>query len=105
VGGYSTSKVLDPALAGAGCNGGETPLACEYRLNRPSVALILLGTGDQHTWQGFEARYRQIIEYTIAQGIVPVLITKADDLESLENTAPVGYINATIRQLAVEYDV
>jgi len=105
VGGFSTTKVLDPANADGRCNGGESPLACEYRLNQPSVALILLGTGDQHTWQGFEARYRQIIEYTIAQGIVPVLITKADDLESLENTAPVGYINTTIRQLAVEYDV
>jgi hypothetical protein len=105
VGGYSTSKVLDPALAGAGCNGGETPLACEYRQNRPSAALILLGTGDQHTWQGFEARYRQIVEYTIAQGIVPVLITKADDLETLENTAPQGFINDTIRRLALEYDV
>ena len=52
-----------------------------------------------------EERYRQIIEYTIAQGIIPVLITKADDLESLENTAPVGYINTTIRALALEYDV
>lgn len=105
LGGFSTTKVLDPANADGRCQGGESPLACEYRLHQPSVALILLGTGDQHTWQGFEARYRQIIEYTIAQGIVPVLITKADDLESLENTAPVGYINAIIRQLAVEYDV
>ncbi|MEP7359377.1 MAG: SH3 domain-containing protein [Anaerolineales bacterium] len=105
VGGYSTSKVLDPSLAGAGCNGGETPLACEYRQNRPSAALILLGTGDQHTWQGFEARYRQIIEYTIDQGIVPVLMTKADDLETRDNTAPQGFINDTIRRLAQEYDV
>jgi hypothetical protein len=103
--GFSTYKVLDPSLAGAGCNSGETPLACEYRQNRPSAALILLGTGDQHTWQGFEARYRQIVEYTIAQGIVPVLMTKADDLETLENTAPQGFINDTIRRLAKEYDV
>jgi hypothetical protein len=105
VGGYSTSKVLDPSQADGRCDAGETPLACEYRLHRPSVALILLGTGDQHTWQGFEARYRQIIQFTIDQGIIPVLITKADDLETLENTAPQGYINSLIRQLAVEYDV
>jgi len=105
VGGFSTSKVLDPAQADGRCNGGESPLACEYRLHQPSVALILLGTGDQHTWQGFEARYRQIIEYSIAEGVIPVLITKADDLESLENTAPPGFINSLIRQLAAEYDV
>ena len=105
VGSFSTAKVLDPAFADGRCTGGESPLACEYRLHKPSVALILLGTGDQHAWQGFEARYRQIIEYTLAQGIVPVLITKADDLESLENTAPPGFTNGVIRALAVEYDV
>jgi hypothetical protein len=105
VGGFSTAKVLDPALARGGCASGETPLACEYRINKPSVALILLGTGDQHSWQGFEARYRQIIEYTIQQGIVPVLMTKADDLESKEDTAPAGFTNETIRRLAKEYDV
>ena len=105
VGSFSTSRELDPAFAKPGCAAGETPLACEYRLNKPSVALILLGTGDQHSWQGFEARYRKIIEYTIQQGIIPVLITKADDLESKEDTAPPGFTNAVIRRLAQEYDV
>ena len=105
VGGFNTTKELDPANAGGGCGGGETPLACEYRITRPSVALILLGTGDQHTWQGFEGRYRQIIEYTINHGIIPVLITKGDDLESRDNSAPYGYINAIIARLSREYDV
>jgi hypothetical protein len=104
-GGFSTARVLDPAYADGRCAAGETPLACEYRLHQPSAALILLGTGDQHTWEGFEARYRQIIEYSLQEGVVPVLITKADDLESLENTAPPGYINSVIRRLAREYDV
>jgi uncharacterized protein YraI len=104
-GGFSTAKVLDPANAGSQCAPGETPLACEYRQQKPSVALILLGTGDQHDWQGFEARYRQIIEYTIGQGIVPVLMTKADDLESTEDTASPGYINGVIVRLSREFDV
>jgi LysM repeat protein len=105
VGGFNTTKVLDPANAGGGCNPGEMPLACEYRITRPSVALILLGTGDQHTWQGFEGRYRQIIEYTINQGVIPVLITKGDDLETRDNSAPLGYINGIIARLSREYDV
>jgi hypothetical protein len=106
VGSFNTSKVLDPAYADpARCLSGESPLVCEYRLQRPSVALILLGTGDQHTWQGFEARYRQIVEYSLQQDIIPVLITKADDLESLENTAPPGYTNAVIQRLSLEYHV
>jgi hypothetical protein len=103
VGSFNTTKVLDPAYADDRCNGGESPLACEYRLQRPAVALILLGTGDQHAWQTFEQRYRTIIEYTLQQGIIPVLITKADDLEHRDNTADSGYINEVIIRLSGEY--
>jgi len=105
VGSFNTSTVLDPAYADGRCQAAESPLVCEYRLQKPAVALILLGTGDQHTWQGFEARYRQIIEYTLSQGIIPVLITKADDLESAENTAPPGYINSAIARFSRDYQV
>jgi LysM repeat protein len=105
VGGFNTTKVLDPANSPSYCNKGETPLACEYRITKPSIALILMGTGDQHTWQGFEGRYRTIIEYTINQGIIPVLITKGDDLEHRDNSATSGYINDIIRRLSREYDV
>ena len=87
MGGFNTTKVLDPANSPSTCNKGETPLACEYRITKPGIALILMGTGDQHTWQGFEGRYRTIIEYTINQGIIPVLITKGDDLEHRDNSA------------------
>jgi len=105
VGGFNTTKVLDPGNSPGWCNKGETPLACELRTTKPSVALILLGTGDQHTWQGFEGRYRTIIEYTINQGVIPVLITKGDSLESRDNNATPGYINAIIARLSREYDV
>ncbi|MCS7059785.1 MAG: LysM peptidoglycan-binding domain-containing protein [Anaerolineae bacterium] len=104
-GGFNTTKALDPANAPAGCAAGESPLACEVRLNRPSVAFILLGTGDQHTWQGFEGRYRQIIELLIGQGVIPVCLTKGDDLESTDSQAPYGYINDIIRRLSREYGV
>ncbi|MBX7212783.1 MAG: SH3 domain-containing protein [Thermoflexales bacterium] len=103
VGGFNTTKVLDPANARAGCLPGESPLRCEYRQTKPSVALILIGTGDQHTWQGYEGRLRQILNETIDLGIIPVLITKADDLETKDNTAPLGYINGIIIRLAGEY--
>ena len=104
IGGFNTTKMLDPGSAPASC-GGQTPLQCEYNTIRPSVALILLGTGDQHTWQGFEDRYRRIVQQTIDQGVIPVLITKADDLECRDNSAPCGFINAKIAQLAGEYQV
>lgn len=106
VGGFSTAKVLDPAFNDpARCSSSESPLVCEYRLQRPGIALILLGTGDHQIWQGFQDRYRQVVEYTLAQGIIPVLITKADDLESLEDGAPNGYINGVIVQMSGDYRV
>jgi hypothetical protein len=103
VGSFSAAKVLDPAYADDPCQDGESPLECEYRQWQPAIALILLGTGDQHDWANFEGRYRQIIDMTLQRGIIPVLFTKADDLEYLEGGAPPGYINAIIRRLAGEY--
>jgi len=98
-GGFNTTQVL----AQGGC--GDTNLACALNQQKPSVALILLGTGDQHTWQTFEDRYRRIVEITIARGVIPVLITKADDLECRDNSAPCGFINGKIATIAGEYQV
>ena len=81
------------------CNSGETPLACEYRIQKPSLALIMLGTNDVDHEDTFEANMRKIIEFTLSKGIVPILSTKADNLEGD------GSINRTIVQLAVEYDL
>jgi LysM repeat protein len=104
-GGFSTAKALDPGHADPNQCGGESPVVCELRMQRPSVALILIGTGDQHSWQSFEGRYRQIIDTCLQYGVVPILITKGDDLEYRDNSAPSGYINATIRRLAAEYQM
>ena len=98
-GGFNTTQVLAPGSCG------DTNIACALNQQKPSVALILLGTGDQHTWQTFEDRYRRIIEITIAHGVIPVLITKADDLECRDNNAPCGFINGKIATIAGEYQV
>ncbi|MCS7325380.1 MAG: LysM peptidoglycan-binding domain-containing protein [Anaerolineae bacterium] len=103
-GGFNTSKVLDPSFAPPSC-GGRSPLQCAYDQMRPSIAFILLGTGDQHNWQNFEANYRRIVEITIGNGVIPVLITKGDDLECRDNNAPCGFINGKIAQIAAEYQV
>jgi LysM repeat protein len=105
-GGFSTAKALDPGAADPSmCASGETPVDCELRLQRPSAALVLIGTGDQHSWQGFEERFRRIVQTTIDAGVVPILITKGDDLEHRDNSAPSGYINSVIRRVALEYQV
>ena len=90
-----TAMWADPAA----CQKGETPLACEFRINRPAVALVMLGTNDSPRPETFEANLRKIIDFAIEQGVLPVLATKADNLEGD------GRINATIARLAQEYDI
>jgi len=98
--GATATTVLTPLWADhKACNSGETPLACEYRTHNPTFAFIALGTNDVHKREQFEKRLRQIIEYTLEQGIVPILVTKADNVEGDES------INLTIVQLSVEYAV
>jgi uncharacterized protein YraI len=75
--GWKTGTVLDPAYADpAYCQPGETPLVCEYRVVRPSISLIMLGTNDMETPTSvFESNMQTIIQTTINMGIIPVLST------------------------------
>jgi hypothetical protein len=98
--GATTSTVLSPLWADPqACASNETPLACEYRLHNPAFAFIALGTNDVHKQAQFEPGMRQIIEYTLQQGIIPILVTKADNLEGDES------INLTIARLSAEYHI
>jgi hypothetical protein len=105
-GSFNAGMAFDTAWANPNqCNGDEGPLACELRVSKASVLLIALGTGDQHTWQDFEAHYRTIVDFTLKVGVLPVLMTKADALESQEGGAPEGYINDVIRRVGRDYGV
>ena len=98
--GYNASSIFTPLWADRQyCQADETPLACEYRLHRPVIALIMLGSNDVWHVDSFEPRMRELIEYSIENGIIPVLSTKADNLEKDES------INQTITRLAVEYQI
>ena len=81
------------------CGVNETPLDCEYRILRPSFAIISVGTNDANGLVPFETTLRRVIDHTIGHGIVPILVTKADNAEG-DNS-----INATIVRLAYEYDI
>jgi hypothetical protein len=100
-GGMNVASVLSPLWADpASCQAGETPLACEIRRHNPSLAIISM-----ETWWGkkpaetYEAYLRQVVEYLLHQGIVPILATKADNLEGDYS------INAAIARVAYDYDV
>lgn len=99
--GFTAASPLSPLMADTEiCLPDEAPLECELRLTRPSFVLISL----EFPFNGrssalYEQYLRQIIEYTISQGTVPILATKADNVEK-DNS-----INLTIAKLAYEYDL
>lgn len=98
--GFNASSVLTPIWADrTQCLSNETPLACEYRLHKPILAFITLGTNDVFHQESFEPQMRKIIEYSIENGVIPVLSTKADNIEKTH------YINITLSKLAMEYQV
>jgi hypothetical protein len=79
------------------CDKGETPLGCEYRVHNPAFAIIALGTNDINKLDQFKPKMHEIIEYTLSKNIIPILVTKADNLEGDES------INMAIAEFAVEY--
>jgi hypothetical protein len=101
--GLNSAGLLTTLWTGPQCQKDESLLDCQYRLDRPSFALISIGTNEAyyvHENPGsFEHNLRIILDDTIARGIVPVLGTKADDVEGD------GSINASIARLALEYQL
>lgn len=105
-GGAGAFSMFDPALAPIPpCRPDEGLFACELRISNAGIVFIQLGTGDRFAWREFEANYRRLIDYALSQNVLAVLVTKADDMESWQGGAPIGYINDTIRRLAQEYEL
>ena len=80
------------------CDPNEHMIACEFRLHNPSLLLISLGSNDQS--DQFAARMERIIGYSIENGVIPVLITKADRHEGPDNRN-----NNDLRRLAAQFNV
>jgi hypothetical protein len=101
--GLNSAGLLTTLWTGKACLANENLLDCQYRLDHPAFAIISIGTNEayyiHHNPASFEINMRVIIEDTIAQGIVPILGTKADNFEG-DNS-----INATIARLAMEYEL
>lgn len=98
--GLHSWTVFDPMWADKKwCEAGEHLLACELRLQNPSVLFIRLGSNDAGSPSGFRFNVKKVIEYAIENGVIPIIGTKADRFEgSNEN-------NDILRELAAEYNV
>lgn len=105
-GSFSSGMAFDPAWTDPKvCTASEGPLDCELRSSNASVLIVSLGTGDTFDWQAFEPNLRRIIDTALAKNVVPVLVTKADALESLQGGAPANTINKVVRALGAQYGV
>jgi len=99
-GGFNVASVFNPIFSDKEvCEKNESPLACELRLHKPSIVLVSM----EEWWNGdvpkYETYLRKIVETVIEHGAVPVLATKADNMEGDHD------INRAIANLAYEYEL
>lgn len=100
-GGFNAAAVLSPLRADPkSCNKGESPLDCELRVWKPSVVFVSMETWwSKKPAQEYDKYMRKVIERLLEAGVVPIIATKADNLEGDHS------INATIAQIAYDYDI
>lgn len=84
VDGLNAASLLSPTWSDPEqCRPDEDPLACELGRWKPAVVFVNLGTNwpAGGTASDYEVYLRRIVEKVIASGAVPVLTTKADNIE------------------------
>ena len=102
--GLGINSVLNPIFAaGAGhneCGAAETPLDCELRVRHPAIVVVAMGTNwVPHAEVSFEKYLRQVIDRILETGALPILATKADNVEQDWK------LNLAIAQVAYDYDL
>jgi hypothetical protein len=100
-GGFNVAAILSPLRADPkSCNANESPLDCELRTWKPSIVFVSMETWwSEKPEQEYDKYMRRVIERILETGAVPIIATKADNLEGDHG------INATIAQIAYDYDI
>lgn len=100
-GGFTAASPLSPMLANPDfCQPGENPLECEFRIHNPSIVFINIEVWwDGRTPETYTRYMRKLIDFAIEHGAVPILATKADNVEGDYS------INLATAKLALEYDI
>lgn len=100
-GGFNVAAILSPLRADpSSCNQNESPLDCELRVWKPSVVFVSMETWWSEKPEAEYDKYmRRVIERILDTGAVPIIATKADNLEGDHG------INATIAQIAYDYEI
>jgi LysM repeat protein len=99
--GIHSWTILNPAWADkTSCQPNESPLGCEFRLDKPSYVLIRLGANDTGASKLFQDSMQKIVDYCVQNGVIPILGTKADRVEG-----PGNVNNTIIRKVAADKNV
>lgn len=100
--GLNVAAALSPLQADPEeCQASESPLACELRVAQPSLAFVSF----ERWWpdvtppEQYEKYLRLVLDTIMANGTVPILVTKADNVEGGHQ------LNLIIAKLAFEYDL
>lgn len=96
--GLHTWSVLDPMWASGACSSGQHMLECEFSIHNPSILFVRLGSNDRGIPESTDRHLREIVDYAITNGVIPIMGTKADRFDG-----PDAPNNAIIRQIAVDY--
>ena len=100
-GGFNAAAVLSPLRSDPkSCTPNESPLDCELRVWKPSIVIVSMETWwSEKPAEEYDKYMRRVLNRIIETGAVPIIATKADNLEGDHS------INATIGQIAYEYDI
>lgn len=99
--GFNFPAIFTPLRADPDqCDNGEDPLQCEIRTWKPAFIIISMEfVYEGRTADNYEEYLRQAVEYALAQNVIPILATKADNVEG-------GHaINLATAQVAHDYDI
>lgn len=97
--GFTAASLLSPTWINPTCEDYDNPLNCELAAQNSLFAIFSIGTNDAFNPSQFKDNMREAIETAIAQNRLPVLMTKADDIEGGHR------INQDIADLAAEYEL
>lgn len=100
-GGFNAASVLNPIWADQSvCEPNENPVECELRVHKPTFAFVSMELWwSGRTTEKYEEYMRQILDTLIENGVVPILATKADNVEGDFS------LNLTTAKLAYEYNL
>jgi len=100
-GGFNAAAVLSPFRSDPkSCNPNESPLDCELRKWKPSIVIVSMETWwSEKPATEYDKYMRLVLDRIIETGALPIIATKADNLEGNNS------INATVAQIAYEYQI